>query len=536
MKTIRAWNSCWLILLLSAGCAASGELPGIVPRPEKMNVESGSYAIGGETVIAVAPGNEDLKAIAEYLADLLRPATGLKLPVGAPQVSQSGGIVLALDGAGQDLGDEGYTLKCTEQGVTIVAAKPAGVFHGVQTLRQLLPATLESRGKVDGVAWQVPCVSIEDRPRFKWRGYLIDPARNFRTKDELKRYIDLLALHKMNIMQIHLTDDQGWRVEIKKYPKLVETGSRLPDYGGRKGEGWFYSQADVRELVAYAASRYVTLVPEIEMPGHSGAALASYPELACGGKLPGGWSAPLCVSREATVEFATNVLDEIIALFPSPYIHVGADEVPSDPWRNCASCKAAMEQLAKTPLPPDVNVFRVKVVGTAGLPFHEDIARLQGEFIRKIDRHITARGRRMVGWDEILEGGLSSGSKAVTMAWRGPGAVAGSCAQGHEVVVTLFPEYYLDNNSTLKATYEYPPMPDNLPAEQARLVLGVQGNMWGEQTSTTRHVDWRTFPRLCAIAETGWSVPANRDFNDFEQRLGRLKTRLDALGVNAVRP
>jgi len=333
----------------------------------------------------------------------------------------------------------------------------------------------------------------------------MDPARHFRPKDELKRYIDLLALHKMNIMQLHLTDDEGWRVEIKKYPKLIEVGLRVPNYGGQKGEGWFYSQADIKELVAYAAERYVTLVPEIEMPGHSGAAIASYLELACGGKHPGGWAAPLCVSRESALPFATNVLDEVIALFPSPYIHVGADEVPAGPWRNCTSCKPAMEKLSKTPLPPDVKAFRVKVTSGQGVPFNEDIGRLQGEFIRRIDEHITARGRQMVGWDEIMEGGLKTGSRAAAMAWRGAGAVGDACGNGHEVIVSLHPDYYLDNDTPLQRTYDYEPVPKDLPLDQVKYVLGVQGNMWGERTQTLESIDRRTFPRLTALAETGWT-------------------------------
>ncbi len=536
MKSIWNGNSVWATVLLSVGLAGAGEMHAIIPRPEKMSVAEGSYTIDSGTVIRISPASRELREIGNYLSGLLGPASGLNVPVKSSWFPKPGGIALTLDRQRKDLGDEGYTLTCTGKGVTIVAAKPAGLFYGVQTLRQLLPVKIESQQKVEGVAWQVPCVMIEDKPRFKWRGYLIDPARNFRTKEELKRYIDLLALHKMNIMQLHLTDDQGWRVEIKRYPKLVEIGSRLPDYGGRKGEGWFYSQADIRELVAYAAGRYVTLVPEIEMPGHCGAVFPAYPELACGGKRPGGWAEPLCVSRDSAEDFATNVLDEVIALFPSPYIHVGADEVPVGPWRKCATCKAAMEQLGKTPLPAEVTVFRVKVSASAGVPFHEDIGRLQGEFIRKIDRYITSRGRQMVGWDEILDGGLKTGSAAVVMAWRGAGAVGGSCGQGHEVIVSLHPDYYLDNDTSLQRTYDYEPVPKDLPPDQAKYVIGVQGNMWGEQTQTARHVDWRTFPRLCAIAETGWTVPGNRDFRDFQQRLVPLKARLDTLGVNSVRP
>jgi len=527
-----------MVIMTMCGCIVAGadtnppavKDPGIVPKPEKIRVGDGFYKIDGGTVIYLMSDNKEIKGVGKYLAGLFEPATGLNVPVKSPRSSTSEGIILTLDEKNKGLGDEGYTLDCTGKGVKITAARPAGLFYGVQTLRQLLPAQIESKKKVDGISWQVPCVSIEDKPRFKWRGYLIDPARHFRPKDELKRYIDLLALHKMNIMQLHLTDDQGWRVEIKKYPKLIEVGSRVPNYGGQKGEGWFYSQAEIKELVAYAAERYVTLVPEIEMPGHFGAALTSYPELACGGKNPGGWSAPLCVSRESALTFATNVLDEVIALFPAPYIHVGADEVPAGPWRNCASCKAAMEQLGKKPLAADIHVARVQA--GQGLAFHEDIGNLQGEFIRRIDEHITSRGRQMVGWDEILDSGLKTGSKAVAMAWRGAGAVGGACGHGHEVIVTLHPQYYLDNDTPLQRTYDYEPVPKDLPADQVKYVLGVQGNMWGEQTQTLESVDRRTFPRLTALAETGWTCREGRNFEDFSRRLALLCKRLDLLEVN----
>lgn len=535
MSSFKNAVACCTVLLLSVAVSSAGEIPGIVPKPEKISVGDGFCKIDGGTVIYLISDNKEIKGVGKYLAGLIEPATGLKVPVKSELFSKSEGIILRLDKKNKSLGDEGYTLDSTEKGVEITASKPAGLFYGVQTLRQLLPAQIESKKKVDGISWQVPCVSIEDKPRFKWRGYLIDPARHFRPKDELKRYIDLLALHKMNIMQLHLTDDQGWRVEIKKYPKLIEVGSRVPNYGGQKGEGWFYSQADIRELVAYAAERYVTLVPEIEMPGHCGAALTSYPELACSGKNPGGWAPPLCVTKEATLKFATNVLDEVIALFPSPYIHVGADEVPAGPWRNCASCKAAMEELGKTPLPLDVKVLRVHDPGV-GLPFNEDIGRLQGEFIRKIDRHLAARGRQMVGWDEILDGGLRSESSAVAMAWRGVSAVGGSCGQRREVIVSLHPEYYLDNGTSLQRTYDYEPVPKDLPVDQVKYVLGVQCNMWGEQTQSLQSIDRSTFPRLCAVAETGWSSLANRNFSDFEKRLVGIKTRLDTIGVNSGRP
>jgi hexosaminidase len=500
----------------------------IIPKPLKAEYQEGGYKLTEKTVIHVRSAK--LKHTGRYLAELLGPATGLKPEITSSWFTPSGGIILKLDDSREDLGEEGYLLRCTPKGVTITATTPAGVFYGVQTLRQLLPPEIERRQKVEGREWIVPGVLVEDRPRFKWRGYLLDPARHFRPKDELKRYIDLLALHKMNILQLHLTDDQGWRVEIKKYPKLVEVGARLPNYGGKKGEGWFYSQDDIRELVAYAASRYVTIVPEIEMPGHSGAAIASYPELACGGKHPGGWSAPLCVSQDAVLRFAKDVLDEVVAIFPSPYIHVGADEVPPGAWRACSKCKPAMEKLAGEKLPVDVVPFRIKQAA-AGLPYHEDIGRLQGEFVREIDQHLASKGRRMVGWDEILEGGLKTSSPAVVMAWRSATAVAGATGRRRDVIVSIYPDYYLDNDTPLQRTYGQEPIPANLPAGEEVHVLGVQANMWGEGTPSQQRVDEQSFPRLCALAETGWTTREGRDFAGFSVRLVRFLERLDILGV-----
>jgi hexosaminidase len=307
----------------------------------------------------------------------------------------------------------------------------------------------------------------------------------------------------------------------------------VPNHSRKTGEGWFYSQEEVKELVAYAASRYVTIVPEIEMPGHSGAAIASYPELACGGKHPGGWSAPLCVSQDAVLRFAKDVLDEVVAIFPSPYIHVGADEVRNGPWRNCQTCKPAMEKLMGEKRPDDVTTFRVPNTDPpADFAFREDNGRLQGEFVRTIDRHITLRGRRMVGWDEILDSGLRNNSTAAVMAWRGYGsAIGGATGQKRDVIVAVWPEYYLDNNTPLQRTYGHEPIPANLPAGEEAHVLGVQANMWGEGTPTIEQVDMRSFPRLCALSEVAWTPREARNFEDFSARLKLFRVRLELLGV-----
>lgn len=514
-----------MMLVAGAGSAAADSAIQIIPMPRMIRPAAGTFTLTPTTDILV--NSAELTDVGRYLSDMLAPATGIDMPVRHVPAPASRGILLLLDKGRADLGQEGYALNCTSQALTITAASPAGVFYGVQTLRQLLPVQIESRQKVENIAWSVPCVAIDDQPRFQWRGYLLDPARHFRTTQEIRHMIDLLAMQKLNVMQLHLTDDQGWRVEIKKYPRLTNIGARLADCSGKQGDNWFYRQEDIKELVAYAASRYVTLVPEIEMPGHSGAATAAYPELACGGTP----SSSLCVAQERTFEFASGVLDEVLALFPSPYIHIGADEVTPARWRACPQCKPLMDKLAQTALPADVTPFRLPPNTATGVPFQADIARLQGEFVRRIDRHLTAKGRRMMGWDEIIEGGLQADSRALAMAWRGAQAILGAAGQNHDVIIALHPDLYLDNATRLEQTYAFEPVPANMPPGQEAHVLGLQGNMWGENTPSLQRVEQQSFPRLCAIAETAWSSRPNRNFQNFATRLVPFKARLDLLGV-----
>jgi hexosaminidase len=325
---------------------------------------------------------------------------------------------------------------------------------------------------------------------------------------------------------MHLCDDQGWRIEIKRYPKLTEVGAKVPDYSGKTGENWFYTQADIKEIVAYAADRNVTVVPEIEMPSHSTAATTSYPELSCDGKP----SVELCASKDSTYEFMANVLDEVVELFPSQFVHIGADEVQPDHWRACPSCKKRMDELVATKLPEGVEVFKIANPGF-GVPPNQDIYRLQGEFVRRIDRHLAEKGKRMIGWDEIIEGGLDKKSQAAVMAWRNDDAIKGALACDRDVVASVCPNCYLDYAIPLDVQYAVEPAPADLPEAKAKHVLGVQGNMWGERTPTQERVDQQTFPRLCAIAEIGWTPRSARDFKDFSARMERHAERLKAYGI-----
>jgi hexosaminidase len=499
----------------------------VVPRPVSLEkVEGRPFAFDQNSLLVIARGAAE-KSV-QHVVRSIAKATGFE-PNGQPKEKEflAKIVTLKLDPAiGKGRPDwqaaESYTLDVAKDGnsVEIAASNEHGLFNGVQTFVQLL-----DKGE-DG-KWRVPSVKIEDYPRFQWRGYLLDTSRHFRTKAEVLRSLDLLALHKMNVFHFHLCDDQGWRIEIKKYPKLIEVGAKLPNYGGKTGDGWFYTQDEIKEIVAYAADRHITVMPEIEMPGHSTSATTSYPELSCNGKP----SNALCVTKEGTFEFMANVLDEVAELFPSPFIHVGGDEVLPEAWRACPTCKKRMDELMAGKIPDDVVVGRVNVTSGAGVATHEDICRLQGEFMRRIDAHLAKKGKRMIGWDEILDGGLAKGSKAAAMAWRGDSATAAATSQGRDVAASVYPNSYLDNGIPLDVTYAVEPVPADMPEEKAKHILGVQGNMWGEHTPTQARVDEQTYPRLCALAEVGWTPRANRDFKDFSARLERHAERLKAYGI-----
>lgn len=532
---------------LIAGCALA-LLPltaqCVIPQPQTMVREEGSFTLTPDTTVVVA--SAQLGDIGRYLSGLLSPATGMSLKTKSSRSIRSNAITLRLDASLGELGEEGYRLRAGPDGVVITAGTPAGVFYGVQTFRQLLPDEIESPRKVDAVAWTIPAVRIEDQPRFRWRGFLLDPARHFRTKGELERYIDLIAMQKFNVLQLHLTDNEGWRVQIDRYPKLTEVGARVPDYSGNRGEGWFYTKKDLRDIVKYAASRYVMVVPEFETPGHSAALTASYPELSCSGQpvMDGQPVRELCVNRAGTFDFVRNVIDELLPLFPSPYFHVGADEVTGGTWRACESCRQDMAALMSTPLPADVVVSPANVMpydpetglGVGG-PLQPDIARLQGEYVRKIDEYLSSKGRRMVAWDEILDGGLKRDSRAMIMVWRGAPAITAATSSNRDVVVALYPEWYLDiPNVSLQRTYDYEPIPAGLPADQEKRVIGVQACMWGEVSTSLDAVDEHSFPRLPAVAEIAWSTRSNRNFQNFSGRLPSLLRRLDLLGVKHGAP
>ncbi len=509
----------------------------IVPKPVKLESKKGVFTLRPDTVVLV---DSRTLPVGEYLSAFLSPALGADISVKqiAKGDSTSNAIVLSADpGLMKQLGAEGYRLTVSPERVEITGAAPAGVFFGFQTLRQMLPARIESRTRADGVAWTVPCASIEDTPRFPWRGLMLDPARHFLPKDFILSFIDLMAVFKFNTLHMHLVDDQGWRIEIKKYPELTEIGSRRAASKGfqlngtGKPDKGFYTQDDLKEIIDYAAKRYITIVPEIEMPGHAQAALASIPGLSCKGeklKVRTEWGVNkeiFCAGNDKTFEVLENILTEVAALFPGEYIHIGGDEVPKDRWKECAKCQA-----------------RIKAENL------KDESELQSWFIKRMEKFINSKGKKLIGWDEILEGGLPP--RATVMSWRGVQGGITAAWSGHDVVMSPTSHCYLDYAQAMSnepqaipgsflplcRVYSFEPVPPSLTPAQAKHVLGTQGNIWGEYIPNGKHAEYMAFPRAAALAEVAWT-PANlKDWKDFQSRMVSVYLHLDALGVNYRKP
>ncbi len=511
----------------------------VIPRPRQFTEGPGAFTITTATRVAVEPHVAAAVDAAGALVERLA-AVGLPLATVDGDAPAAGTVVLTTRGADPALGDEGYALDVTPAGVVVRAPGAAGLFYGVQTLLQLMPPAVFGRTPVAGGAVAVPAVHVVDAPRFRWRGLMLDVARHFEPKPVVLALLDQMATHKLNVFHWHLTDDQGWRLEIKKYPKLTAVGGwrdaagfgldpRLSTAYGPDGRyGGFYTQADVRDVLAYAAARHVTVVPEIEMPGHASAARRAYPEFFAPDPPPapgqvrcdaGVFNAIYDPADERTFAFLQDVLGEVIDLFPSPFIHVGGDEVPKGPWLGN---------------PADVAFMK---------SHHLSAEQLQSYFAARVGRFIASRGRRMVGWDEILEGGLAPG--ATVMSWRGTDGGRAAAAAGHDVVMTPGGYVYLDAEQgrgtephergtvlTVRRVYGYEPVPDGLPAGQAGHVLGVQGNLWTEYVPNGPWAQYMVWPREAAVAEVGWTPAADRRWPDFARRVAADERRWDAMGVN----
>jgi hexosaminidase len=523
-----------LVLLLISGCGSKSK-PSIVPMPQKLDAAKGAFPLNPQVRILVGPGSEE---IGRFLAAQIQRSTGQSLTVQQPTANQSQGtIVLTTSDANAGLGSEGYELSVNPDSIVIRGA-PAGVFYGAQTLFQLVAGVSSNSNN----SVQIPCVHIEDQPRFKWRGLMLDVARHFFTKDEVKQLLDAMALYKLNTFHWHLTDDQGWRIEIKKYPKLTEVGAWRKSIGfgldpksstayGPEGRyGGFYTQDDIREVVAYAKSRHITVVPEIDMPGHCSAALAAYPQLSCGGgpfkpDLPGGiFEAVYCVGNEETYSFLEDVLSEVFELFPGKYVHIGGDEVLTNNWHNCVKCQAILKKEG----------------------YKNDIE-LEGYFIRRIEKFVASRNHIPIGWSEIAHGGLAD--DAVLMDWLGNADDAAT--QGHDVVRCPLGDCYFDHYQSrdrssephaiggylpLEQVYAFDPIPTNLPSQFQNRILGAQANLWTEYMPSFKHVEYMAFPRLCALAEVVWSPKSARNWPDFQHRMQFQYHLLDELGINYRHP
>jgi hexosaminidase len=515
----------------------------VIPQPTRLTAGTGEFVVTANTVIWTDDASAQLgRQLAAYLA----PAAGFMLAVRTGGDAPARSIELRRDASlASGLGREGYRLSVRPDRVAAQAAESAGLFYAIQTIRQLLAPEVFRSSQVAGVTWALPAVEIEDVPRFPWRGAHLDVGRHFMPKEFVKKYIDLLALHKMNSFHWHLTEDQGWRIEIKKYPRLTEVGAWRKEtlvgkpnrdttknvYDGTR-HGGFYTQDDVREVVAYAAERWVNVVPEIEMPGHAQAAIAAYPWL---GNHPNrqldvwnrwGVSENILNAEPRTIAFMQDVLAEVLELFPSRFIHVGGDEAVKTQWRSSPRAQA-----------------RIRALGL------KNEAELQSWFIHQMDTYLTSRGRRLVGWDEILEGGLAPG--ATVMSWRGVQGGVAAARAGHDVVMAPTTYTYLDYYQSatrdgeplaiggllpLDSVYGFEPIPADLEPQYAKHVLGAQGQLWTEYMPTSQQVEYMAFPRMTALAEVVWTPRERKDFGDFSRRLAVHLRRLDGIGVNYRKP
>jgi len=507
----------------------------IIPKPNQLAVLPGTFEFSKNTVFVA---NTDFqKDISNALISKFGAAAGWRPVLGA-KAPQSNFIQFKVD---QNLHKEAYKLEVNNNNITITAKGNAGFIYGLETIRQLLPVAIESKHAIAGEKWQIPNVTITDEPRFQWRGLMLDLSRHFFDKNYILATIDRLAMHKMNVLHLHLVDDQGWRIEIKKYPKLTEVGAwrvdqenvswnaRLTTNPNEKGTyGGFLTQEELKEIVKYAAAKNIEVIPEIEMPAHVSSAIASYPELSCFDQrigVPSGGVWPLtdiyCAGKETTFEFLENVLDEVMAIFPSKYIHIGGDEATKTNWIKCPHCQKRIKEQ------------RLK-----------NTDELQSYFVKRIEKYINSKGKKVIGWDEILEGGLAP--EATVMSWRGTKGGIEAADQGHDVIMTPESHCYFnfyqgpqneeplafDGYTPLSKVYEFDPVVPSMSLIEANHVLGGQANLWAEYLSGPRDSEYMIFPRLAALSEVLWSSKENKNWNDFTTRLMPMLKRYEYLGID----
>ena len=501
----------------------------IIPMPAELQQQEGNFTLkNGATFYASTP---EAKKVAEFFIKKLQQPTGYTFNLAEGEGKD--GITLTLD-PNLALNEEGYQMTVTADQVKITAKAANGLFYGMQTMLQLLPAEVESPELVKNIAWTAPCVTISDEPRFGYRGNLIDVCRHFMTVEDLKRNIDVLSMFKINTVHLHLTEDQGWRIEIKKYPKLTEIGSIMTDGNGTQ-LGGFYTQEELKDLVAYAAERFITIIPEIEIPGHELGAISAYPELSCKGEpittrsIWGVEDVVMCPGKEDMFNFLKDVLAEVVPIFPGKYFHIGGDECPKVSWKNCPRCQAKIRQL-----------------GLRADKEHTAEEKLQSYVIQYFEKVLADYGKQIIGWDEILQGGLSP--NAVVMSWRGEQGGIAAALQDHDVIMTpssdgMYLDYFQGDNKiepigiggyfTLDRTYNYNPTPDTLvQMGKEKYILGVQGNSWSEYFYDIYIREYRTYPRMVAVAEVGWTPNDKKDLNDFYRRINNAYVRMDGHNIS----
>lgn len=505
----------------------------ITPTPLELTQNAGTFTLSKN--VKFVSQSEDVDKVAVYFASKIKSSTGFDLALAKEKPSSN---YINLEIAGDiDVNDEGYLLEVTPNGIELRAKTPQGIFYGLQTVMQLLPAEIESPTLVKQIAWTMPAVTIKDEPRFKYRGHMLDVCRHFSTVEDIKKRLDVMAMFKINTFHWHLTDDQGWRIEIKKYPKLAEISAKRYEGDGTQYGPFFFTQEEVKEVVAYAEERFIEVIPEIELPGHGVAALTAYPEFSCTGgpfEVRNIWGVSndiYCAGNEETFKFLEDVITEVVPLFKSQYFHIGGDEAPKGRWEKCPKCQA-----------------RIKALGIKGDKEHSAEEKLQSYFVQRIEKVLLAHGKKMIGWDEILEGGLAP--TATVMSWRGESGGIAAANMGHDVIMTPSPWLYIDafqgdevlspvgigSKIPLSKIYGYDPLPEKLDTDKQHHILGVQANLWCEYLQNEDMKEYFTFPRLLALSEIAWSDLNRKNYDDFVRRLDNQRVRLDMHDINYYIP
>ncbi|MDU1890868.1 MAG: family 20 glycosylhydrolase [Dysgonomonas sp.] len=505
----------------------------ITPTPLELVQKTDTLLLTNKFVFVA--NDQDVEKVASYFAAKIKGSTGYDLKVAKDK--PAGEFINLSIVSDIPVNDEGYLLDVANTGIDIQAKTAQGLFYGMQTVMQLLPAEIESPALVKNIAWKIPAVTIKDEPRFGYRGMHLDVCRHFVDVDFIKKQLDVLAMFKINKFHWHLTEDQGWRIEIKKYPKLMEVGTKRTEGEGNEYGPFYYTQEQVKEVVAYAKERFIEVIPEVELPGHGVAALAAYPELSCTGKpidvrnIWGVANDVYCAGNEEVFKFLEDVIAEVIPLFESDYFHIGGDECPKIRWKECPKCQA-----------------RIKELGLKSDKEHSAEERLQSYFVQRIEKFLLKHNKKMIGWDEILEGGLAP--TATVMSWRGEEGGIASANMGHDVIMTPGGWMYLDKFQgdyallpvtiggflPLEKVYGYEPVPEKIEDDKKHHILGAQANIWTEYKYNGNDMEHDIYPRVIALAELNWTPKDRKDYKDFERRIDNQRVRLDMHNINYYIP